>query len=228
MKNPTIANKRQNAVVLLSGGQDSTTCLFWAKKYFKQVFALSIQYHQRHSIELESAKRVAEMARVNHRILDFDVFKQFGDSSMIEGIGDVLKRGRNGLPSTFLPGRNIIFLTLASAYGLAHNAYNIVGGMCEVDYSGYPDCRAETIAALQTTLRAGIDRRITIWTPLMHLSKAAEVRMAKSLRGCWEALAHSHTCYEGKRPPCGKCPACKLRAKGFYEAGFEDPIFRNK
>ena len=128
-----------------------------------------------------------------------------------------------GLPNTFVPGRNLVFLTFAAAFAYRQGIRHIVTGVAQTDYSGYPDCRAETIDALQQALRLGMESDVEIHTPLMHLSKKQTVELASDL-GALPALAHTHTCYNGVRPPCGNCPACELRAKGFAEAGIPDPL----
>ena len=117
-----------------------------------------------------------------------------------------------------------MFLTLAAAFAVSRGVYHLVTGVCQTDYSGYPDCRHDTIQAVEVALRLGVDDRLRISTPLMFITKAETVKLAKGLPGCWEALANSHTCYAGQRPPCGKCPACLLREKGFKEAGEVDPL----
>ncbi len=131
--------------------------------------------------------------------------------------------GATGLPNTFVPGRNLVFITLAAAYAYQRGISEIVTGVCQTDFSGYPDCRESTMVALQAALRAGMDAPFTIHTPLMHLTKAQTVTMLRDLGGL-PLLAYSHTCYEGAVPPCGRCPACVLRAKGFAEAGIADPL----
>jgi 7-cyano-7-deazaguanine synthase len=129
----------------------------------------------------------------------------------------------SGLPNTFVPGRNLLFMTLAAAWAWQLGTTDLVTGVCQTDYSGYPDCRADTMAALQQALRLGLELEVTIHTPLMHISKADSVRLAQA-EGGLELLAWTHTCYAGQVPPCGLCPACQLRAKGFAEAGVDDPL----
>jgi 7-cyano-7-deazaguanine synthase len=212
------------AVVLLSGGQDSTTCLAWARARFPRVLSLAIDYGQRHRIELQAAATIARLAGVEHAVVPCDSFRALGgnaltgDEAVVDGA-----RARDGLPNTFVPGRNLIFLTLAAAFAYQRGATNLVTGVCETDYSGYPDCREQTMVALQEALRRGMEVQFVIHTPLMRMTKAATVRMAVDL-GALPLLAHSHTCYNGSVPPCGTCPACVLRAKGFAEAGVADPL----
>jgi 7-cyano-7-deazaguanine synthase len=216
-------------VVVLSGGQDSTTCLGWARSRYQNLHAITFDYGQRHRAELESAKIIAEKAGVTqHRIVPVSSLAALGgtamlaDSDPVEGqsVGDESERG---LPNTFVPGRNLVFLTLAAAWAYQLKVTELVTGVCQTDYSGYPDCRETTMQSLQGTIRAGMEHGITIHTPLMHLSKADSVRLAQEV-GALDLLAHSHTCYNGQVPPCGQCPACQLRAKGFAEAGIPDPL----
>lgn len=213
-------------MVLLSGGQDSTTSLYWAlaSKAFSKVESLIIDYGQRHQVEIEAAKKISTLAKVPYKILSTKLLSKIGDSALI-GAGNVSSRNKKtGLPASFVPGRNILFLTIAGAIAYREDIHNIIMGVCQTDYSGYPDCRAATISAMQATLSLGMDWEFEIFTPMMFLSKKEEVILGNSFPGCMEALAFSHTCYEGQFPPCGKCPACKLRAKGFEEAGIPDPL----
>ena len=215
------------ALVLLSGGQDSTTCLYWAIDRFGHgnVSAVSFDYGQRHRIELDCAAAIAEQAGVAHRCLPIDTFTALGGDALTDaGIAVKLDvDDSKGLPNTFVPGRNLIFLTYAAALAWQLGIANLVTGVAQSDYSGYPDCRAETLEALQQALRLGMESDVEIHAPLMHLSKKETVELARDLGGL-EAMALTHTCYNGKRPPCGECPACVLRAKGFAEAGIEDPL----
>lgn len=219
--------KNNSALVLLSGGQDSTTCLFWAKNSFKHVIALNIFYSQRHAIEVEAAKKIACLAEVDYHEIDVNIFKYIADSALLETSEDIssFHRSSDKLPASFVPGRNILFLTIAAAFAYKWQVQDIVTGVCQTDFSGYPDCRDNTIKSLQLTLSLALDISLTIHTPLMFLTKAESILMAKELPGCMEALKWSHTCYEGQYPPCSSCPACLLRAKGFEEIGMLDPIY---
>ncbi len=215
------------ALVLLSGGQDSTTCLYWAIDRFGRdaVTALSFDYGQRHRIELDCAGKVAVSAGVRHVCLPIDTFAALGGDALTDSevaVRDELNAA-TGLPNTFVPGRNIIFVTFAAAYAYRHGIGNLVAGVAQTDYSGYPDCRAETIDSLQKTIRLGMEYDLQIHAPLMRRSKKETVELARDL-GALPAMADTHTCYNGARPPCGECPACKLRAKGFAEAGIDDPL----
>ncbi|MBL8027054.1 MAG: 7-cyano-7-deazaguanine synthase QueC [Fibrobacteres bacterium] len=217
---------KNKALVLFSGGQDSTTCLYWAIDKFgsASVSAVAFDYGQRHKIELVSAKKIAKMAGVKLDILPISTFSALGGNALTGS--EKVKTGnakKTGLPNTFVPGRNLIFLTFAAAHAYTVGIHDLVTGVSEADYSGYPDCRKGTIKALETSLSLGMDYKFKIHTPLINLSKKKTVLLAKKLNA-FPALALSHTCYNGKRPPCGKCPACILRKKGFDEAGLIDPI----
>jgi 7-cyano-7-deazaguanine synthase len=213
-----------SAVVLFSGGQDSTTCLAWALDRFRQVVTVTIDYGQRHRVELESAAIIAHRAGVEHAVIPCDSFRALGgnaltgDEAVREGV-----RETDHLPNTFVPGRNLILITLAAAYAYQRGITELVTGVCQTDYSGYPDCRATTMVALQESLRLGMESPFTIHVPLMHMTKAQTVHLLRDL-GHLDLLAWSHTCYNGTVPPCGNCPACRLRAKGFAEAGMADPL----
>ena len=222
-----MAGSTEKALVVLSGGQDSTTCLYWALDRFDRnaIDTVSFDYGQRHHIELDCAARVAEFAGVPNTCLPIDTFAALGGDALTDPDVEVAS-GTNeqaGLPNTFVPGRNLIFLTFAAAYAYQRGIRHLVTGVAQTDYSGYPDCREGTITALQHALRLGMESDVTIHTPLMHLSKKETVELARDL-GALPAMALTHTCYNGERPPCGHCPACELRAKGFAEAGVADPL----
>lgn len=215
------------ALVVLSGGQDSTTCLYWAIKRFgvENIATVTFDYGQRHRVELECAARVAEHAGVANTLLPIDTFAALGGDALTDATIEIQDGvdAASGLPNTFVPGRNLIFLTYAAAMAYRRGIGNLVTGVAQTDYSGYPDCREGTMTSLQHTLRLGMEFDVTIHTPLMHLSKRETVELARDL-GALPAMALTHTCYNGERPPCGHCPACELRAKGFAEAGIEDPL----
>jgi 7-cyano-7-deazaguanine synthase len=215
-----------SAVCLTSGGQDSTTCLYWAMRRFDRLLAVAFDYGQRHRIELQAAQRICEQARVPLKILKLSILEQLGGTALI-GSTDLIRSdsGHNGLPNSFVPGRNLLFLTIAAAYAYQHEINDLVIGTCQTDYSGYPDCRESTIQAMAHTLSLGLDHPVYIHTPLMYLTKGQTVHLAEEV-GAIEALASSHTCYEGLYPPCGDCLACELRAKGFKEAGLMDPLLQ--
>jgi 7-cyano-7-deazaguanine synthase len=215
------------ALVVLSGGQDSTTCLYWAIDRFgrEQVSTVTFDYGQRHRIELDCAGEIAEFAGVPNVVLPIDTFAALGGDALTAP--DIAVESKvdeeTGLPNTFVPGRNLIFLTFAAAFAYQRNIAHLVTGVAQTDYSGYPDCREETMSALQTAIQQGMESEVQIHTPLMHLSKKETVELAREL-GALPAMAMTHTCYNGERPPCGHCAACELRAKGFAEARIVDPL----
>lgn len=217
----------EKSLVILSGGQDSTTCVYWAIERFgkESVESVTFDYGQLHRNELHAASRVAEFAGIRNVVLPIDTFKAIGGSALTDPSIEVPRTAEEGegLPATFVPGRNLVFLTFAAAYAWRYDIHNLVTGVAQTDYSGYPDCRRDTIDALEKTLALGLERRFTIHTPLMHLSKKETVLLAKEL-GALEAMALTHTCYNGRVPPCGECAACLLRARGFAEAGIPDPL----
>jgi len=227
------------ALVLFSGGQDSTTCLAWALAHFARVETVGFDYGQRHIAEMDARPRVlaAIRARLPDRanrlgedhVLKLDVLKQIGGSALTDAVK--IGMGAGGLPTTFVPGRNVMFLTAAAALGYRRGIADLVGGMCETDYSGYPDCRDKTMSAVAGALTLALDRRVSVHTPLMWLDKAQSWLLAEHLGG--QALVdlireETVTCYEGDRTQrhdwgygCGVCPACVLRSKGYakYKAG---------
>jgi 7-cyano-7-deazaguanine synthase len=229
------------ALVILSGGQDSTTCLFWAKEHFDEVHAVTYNYGQKHAIEIDSAKKVIEMSGVtiegqgSHTILDVGPIlvgssPLVSRSHQLEQYADMYSLP-GGLEKTFVPGRNLLFLTLAANLAYSLGITTIVTGVCQEDFGGYPDCRDVFIKAAQQAIRLGFGyddndpfSAVEIATPLMFLSKAASCTLAKALPGCWEAMAYTHTAYDGAYPPVGNDHATLLRAKGFFEANLPDPL----
>lgn len=221
------------AVVLLSGGQDSTTCLFWALDKFDVVHAVSVDYGQRHRAELDAAAKIAAAAGVSHTVLQLPALAQLADSDLVKTDTTIAGSGGRpdkampeGLPTSFVPGRNLLFLGLASAYAVKVGAGHVVTGVCQTDYSGYPDCRDEFVKALNVAVNLAMSSScpVRIHTPLMYLTKRETVELARKLGPrCMTALGLSITCYNGKLPGCGTCPACTLRSAGFAEAGVADP-----
>lgn len=208
-------------IVLLSGGQDSTTCLHWALRADRPVHALAVDYGQRHVIELASAHRVARTAGVELHVAHIELPK-----GALAGLaaGAEIAVAPTGLPTTFVPGRNATLLSIAANLAYRLGSDTIVIGCSAVDYSGYPDCRPEFLATQGRALAMALDRPIRIVAPLIDKSKAQTVKLARELgQACWAALGHTWTCYLGGERPCGECPACVLRAKGFAEAGETDP-----
>lgn len=212
----------ESAIVLLSGGQDSATCLAIAAKEYKDIHCLSFNYGQRHTIELESSQQLAALAGATFQCIDLGFMAQVSDSALIHS-DQPIEENPGQLPSTFVPGRNALFLTVAAMVAVQKGAKVIFTGVCQTDFSGYPDCREAFIQLQEQTINAAMDTKITIETPLMHLTKAETVLKMIAL-GRLEWYGMTHTCYEGTRPACGICPACKLRLKGFKDAGVPDPI----
>ena len=222
-----------SALVLLSGGQDSTVCLAWALERYVHVETIGFDYGQRHRVELELREQIRkEIGALKpewgqrlgpDHIIALPEFARISDTALTRDREIVF--AANGLPTTFVPGRNLLFFTYAGVIAYRRGIGTLVGGMCETDYSGYPDCRNETLQALARTLSLGMDRPLTIETPLMYLDKAATWAIARALGGeplVQLTIAHTHTCYLGDRTHrhpwgfgCGTCPACELRAAGW-------------
>jgi 7-cyano-7-deazaguanine synthase len=223
----------RTALVLFSGGQDSTTCLAWALERHARVETLGFDYGQRHRIELDCRVTVRdELARAfphwaarlgDDHLLDLSLLGQIADTALTSE--RAIEMQANGLPNTFVPGRNLLFLTFAATLAYRRAASVLVGGMCETDYSGYPDCRDNTIKATQVALSLGLAQPLTIETPLMFLTKAQTWALSEQLGGAALnelIVEHTHTCYLGERGArhdwghgCGHCPACELRARGW-------------
>jgi len=212
---------KEPAIVLHSGGQDSTTCLVWALKKFKKIHVISFDYGQRHKTELSAAGAIAKKLGLPHKTIKLPVIKELTKNALTDKTIKITA-GKN-FPSTFVDGRNALFLNVAAIYAKQKGIKNLVTGVCQTDYSGYPDCREDFIRSMQKTLSLAMDFPFKIHTPLMFLTKAESVKLMGKL-GRLDLLKYTHTCYEGMRPACGKCPACKLRLKGFKEAGIIDPI----
>lgn len=225
------------ALLILSGGQDSTTCGFWAKQNgFDEIHAVTFDYNQLHSAEIDSSKKIAELLDVaSHEIIKMgpilagtsplvnndEKLEQYADYGVLPG----------GLEKTFVPARNLLFLTVAANRAYVKGVNNLITGVCQEDFGGYPDCRQTFINAVESALNEGMftgedgaPNACKIITPLMNLTKAQSVLLATSLPGCYAALAHSHTSYDGQYPPTGKDHATLLRAKGFAEANTPDPL----
>ncbi len=223
------------AIVLFSGGQDSATCLAWALDRFAHVETLGFDYRQRHRVELDVRGPVLDGLRAAFpawagrlgpdHLLDLAVLGQVSDTALTRDAE--IHMGENGLPTSFVPGRNLLFLTFAAALAYRRGIKHIVTGVCETDFSGYPDCRDDTVKAMQLALNLGMEARFVLHTPLMWIDKAETWRMAEGLGGApLVALIRdgTHTCYHGDRTHrhgwgygCGTCPACELRAKGYRE-----------
>ncbi len=225
--------KKRSALVLFSGGQDSTTCLGWALERFGRVETLGVNYGQRHQVELECRQRIrhligsirpdwSERLGPDH-VIGLDALGEVADCALTDDRKIAFEE--SGLPNTFVPGRNLLFFTFAAAIAYRRGIDVLVGGMCETDFSGYPDCRDNTMKSLQVTLSLGLDHPFIIETPLMRLTKAETWSLAEEVGGAdfvRLVLEETHTCYMGDhthRHPwgwgCGECPACRLRAHGW-------------
>jgi 7-cyano-7-deazaguanine synthase len=209
----------QSALVLHSGGQDSTTCLFWAMKHFKEVRTLCITYGQRHSLEVEVARKIATNAGVPFQILDATVISGLAENSLTcHTMVMDQEKPADSYPNTFVPGRNLFFLTFASVIARSHGIRNIVTGVSQADYSGYPDCRDTFIRSANVTLNLAMDEQFIIHTPLMWLSKAETWALADELGVLDIVKNETLTCYNGiVAEGCGHCPACKLRSEGLKQ-----------
>ncbi len=227
--------KDKSALVLFSGGQDSTLCLAWALERYDRVESVGFDYGQRHRIELECRKKVLREIRAlfpewserlgPDHMIDLSALGQISETSLTRETE--FKMAENGLPNTFVPGRNLVFFVYAAALGYRRTIKSLIGGMCETDFSGYPDCRDETLQTLAKAIRLGTDEEFTIETPLMWQSKAQTWALTENIGGklLVELVAeHTHSCYRGTRGKrhdwgygCAECPACDLRAKGHRE-----------
>jgi 7-cyano-7-deazaguanine synthase len=234
-----VTNANEAALVLFSGGQDSTVCLAWALTRFSRVETVGFDYRQRHKVELTLRPRIRERiaalganwkARLgDDHVISLDALAAISDSALTRDMAIEIADG--GLPTTFVPGRNLIFFCFSGALAYRRGVRHLVGGMCETDYSGYPDCRDDTVKAIQVALALGLDKRLTIHTPLMWIDKADTFTLAEELGGrplLDVIVEETHSCYLGDRTcwhdwgfGCGECPACKLRAQGFAK-------FRNR
>ncbi|HEY6773647.1 MAG TPA: 7-cyano-7-deazaguanine synthase QueC [Oxalicibacterium sp.] len=231
MKNTT--NTPEGALVLFSGGQDSTTCLAWALARYAHVETIGFDYGQRHAIELAVRPTVLQKMRAlkpewNERLgddhmIDLSLIAKISDTALTQDVEIAMQE--NGLPNTFVPGRNLLFMTVAATVAYRRGLTVLVGGMCETDFSGYPDCRDDTMKALQVTLNLGMATRLKVETPLMWIDKAQTWTLAEDLGGrpfTDLIREETHTCYLGERGAlhdwgygCGTCPACALRARGY-------------
>ncbi|HWS74500.1 MAG TPA: 7-cyano-7-deazaguanine synthase QueC [Quisquiliibacterium sp.] len=230
---------KTRALVLFSGGQDSATCLAWALDRYDHVETVGFRYGQRHAVELDCRPRILEKLRAafpawagrlgDDHLLNLAVLGEVSDTALTQD--RAIEMGRSGLPNTFVPGRNLLFFTLAAALAYRRGLQVLVGGMCETDYSGYPDCRDDTLKALQVTLNLGMDTRMLVETPLMWIDKAGTWALARRLGGgplVDLVTEETHSCYLGDRAHrhpwgygCGSCPACELRSRGWeaWQAG---------
>ncbi|WP_079526618.1 7-cyano-7-deazaguanine synthase QueC [Halobacillus hunanensis] len=206
---------KNKAVVVFSGGQDSTTCLFWALEKYDEVEVVTFDYNQRHNQEIEVAKEIATDLKVKHHVLDMSLLSQLAPNALTRDDIEV-KDGEDGeLPSTFVPGRNLLFLSFAAILAKQVGAKHVITGVCETDFSGYPDCRDVFIKSLNVTLNLSMDDQFVVHTPLMWLDKAQTWELADQLGAFSYVREKTLTCYNGVRGDgCGECPACKLRQNG--------------
>lgn len=222
------------ALVILSGGQDSTICLYWSKLMYNHVEAITFDYGQRHNIEIDSAKKIAEMAEVKHHLVEFPNNILIGTSPLVDRDKDLEKYsdyksmvssvGRR-VENTFVPMRNALFLTIAANRAVSLGINHIVVGCCEEDTANYPDCTSSFIAQMAESIRLSLDNKLfQIVAPVLHLNKARAIKLAMDLDGCFDALAYSHTAYDGKYPPTGNDHASILRAESFKQADIPDPL----
>ncbi|AKP46585.1 7-cyano-7-deazaguanine synthase QueC [Bacillus smithii] len=207
----------EKAVVVFSGGQDSTTCLFWALKNFQEVQAVTFDYGQRHRKEIEVAKTIADDLGVKHTVLDMSLLNQLAPNALTRKEIEIEQK-EGELPTTFVDGRNLLFLSFAAVLAKQSGARHIITGVCETDFSGYPDCRDVFIKSLNVTLNLAMDYEFVIHTPLMWLNKAQTWELADQLGALDYVRENTLTCYNGiMADGCGHCPACKLRKRGLNE-----------
>lgn len=206
--------KNEKAVVVFSGGQDSTTCLFYAKKHFKEVELVTFQYGQRHDLEIKVAEDIAKEQGLKHHILDMSLLSQLSPNALTDHSMQI-ENDENGIPNTFVPARNLLFLSFAGAIAYQIGAKHIITGVCETDFSGYPDCRDSFIKSMNLSLNLSMDKDFVIHTPLMWLNKKETWALSDQLGALDYVREKTLTCYNGVMSDgCGECPACKLRKQG--------------
>ncbi len=210
---------KEKAVVVFSGGQDSTTCLFWAKKRYKEVIAVSFDYGQKHSLELECAKDICKKYDVEHYIMDLNLLNQLAPNSLTRvDIKVDKKKEEDKLPNSFVDGRNMLFLTFVAVFAKQRGINTIITGVSQSDFSGYPDCRDVFIKSLNVTLNLAMDYQFEVLTPLMWIDKAETWKLADDLGVLDIVKNETLTCYNGiKGNGCGECPACTLRKNGYLK-----------
>ena len=210
---------KEKAVVVFSGGQDSTTCLFWAKKRYKEVIAVSFDYGQKHSLELECAKDICKKYDVEHNIMDLNILNQLAPNSLTRvDIKVDKKKEEDKLPNSFVDGRNMLFLTFVAVFAKQRGINTIITGVSQSDFSGYPDCRDVFIKSLNVTLNLAMDYQFEVLTPLMWIDKAETWKLADDLGVLDIVKNETLTCYNGiKGNGCGECPACTLRKNGYLK-----------
>lgn len=221
-----VEKSNKSALVVFSGGQDSTTCLGWAKNRYEHVETITFDYHQKHAVEIEQAKKIAKILQVANFVMEINIFAQLDDSALIDTSLDINAKHRNrpNLPASFVPNRNAVFFTAAHAYAQKMGLDHIITGINQTDYSGYPDCRIPFVKSLEEALNLGSESDIRFLYPLIHLSKAETFKLAEEEGVLDIVLKETHTCYNGDRSQfhewgygCDACPACELRKKGWLE-----------
>ena len=214
----------KKALIVFSGGQDSTTCLGWAKNRFDYVETISFDYGQKHDVEIKQAAKIADLLNVKNTVLNINAFSQLNDSALINSDLDISSSHgtKKNLPASFVPNRNAIFFTLAHAFAQKQDIDNIIIGVNQTDYSGYPDCREDFVLALEKSLNLGSESNIKFHYPLIHLTKAETFKMSEDENVLDMVVNESHTCYNGNHTTkfdwgygCGECPACILRKEGW-------------
>lgn len=210
-------NQNRKALVIFSGGQDSTTCLFKAIRDYgaENVETVTFHYGQRHAIELEKARRIAGDLGVKQTLIDISVIKTITRNALMDENAEIEQRG--DVPNTLVDGRNALFLLYAAVYAKGQGISDIITGVCETDFSGYPDCRDVFIKSMNVTINLAMNENFNIITPLMYLTKAQTWALAEELNALDYVRDHTHTCYMGVEGGCGKCPGCILREKGLQE-----------
>ena len=208
----------EKALVIFSGGQDSTTCLIQAIQQYgrENVAAITFQYGQRHAIELERARQIAQDFNIPQTVLDLSLMQHITHNALMDGQATIESQ-ENGVPNTFVDGRNALFLLYAAIYAKSQNIRHIIVGVCETDFSGYPDCRDVFVKSMNVTLNLAMDYAFQIHTPLMYLTKAQTWALADQLGYLDYIREHTHTCYLGIAGGCGECPSCVLRERGLAE-----------
>ncbi|WP_414054165.1 7-cyano-7-deazaguanine synthase QueC [Macrococcus equi] len=208
--------KNNKALVVFSGGQDSTTCLFWAMKNFSEVEAVTFNYGQRHALEIEIAQKITEDLNIKHHILDMSLLSQLSPNALTNHNLEITHE--ETIPNTFVPARNLLFMSFAAALAYQIEAKNLVTGVCETDFSGYPDCRDNFIKSLNVTINLAMDLNFEIHTPLMWLDKKETWALADKLGKLDYVRQNTLTCYEGiPADGCGECPSCLLRNQGLED-----------
>lgn len=221
--------ENKNAIVVLSGGQDSTTCLAWAVKKFEYVEAVTFDYNQRHALEIECAKQIAKDFEVNHTILNLELLNQLAPNALTRSDIQVKAGEEGALPNTFVDGRNMLFMTFVAVLAKQKGIKNIVTGVCQTDFSGYPDCRDVFVKSLNTTLNLAMDYDFQIHTPLMWLNKEQTWALADELGCLHYVIMNTLTCYNGViGNGCGECPACKLRKKGLIDYLSREDVYNKE